>query len=118
MTDIDVRINGAGTRFTTLSAVPYDEECITVPEGFTCDMASVPKLLWWWLPPLGRYAHAALLHDYLYSLHRLADLGERRSRVDLSFLRQMKRDGVGWRTRWVMYLAVRAFGRSAWNGQP
>lgn len=36
-----------------------------VPKGFMTDGASIPRLLWGVLPPFGRYAKAAVLHDYL-----------------------------------------------------
>lgn len=39
---------------------------VTVPKGFVCDLASVPRLLWAKYPPTGRYAYAAVVHDYLY----------------------------------------------------
>ncbi|RUT32648.1 DUF1353 domain-containing protein [Arsenicitalea aurantiaca] len=39
---------------------------ITVPAGFMSDGASVPRPLWWFLPPWGdRATAAALIHDYL-----------------------------------------------------
>jgi hypothetical protein len=39
-------------------------ETVPVPEGFVTDLASVP-LLWSKYPPQGRYAYAAIVHDYL-----------------------------------------------------
>ena len=44
---------------------------IEVPDGFVTDLASVPRLLWWLLPPFGSYTQAAVLHDWLYSHHRM-----------------------------------------------
>jgi len=38
---------------------------ILVPNGYKTDFASIPKLLWWWLPPHGRYERAAVIHDYI-----------------------------------------------------
>lgn len=43
------------------------EFVIRVPAGFVTDLASVPRALWGILPPHGRYAKAAILHDYLLS---------------------------------------------------
>lgn len=40
-------------------------ETIYIPEGFTTDGATVPRVLWSLLPVLGRYGQAAVLHDYL-----------------------------------------------------
>ena len=42
------------------------EEVITVPVGPITALASVPRLLWAIFPPHGRYAKAAIVHDYLY----------------------------------------------------
>jgi hypothetical protein len=39
---------------------------VRVPKGFACDLASVPQLFWGINPPTGRYAYAAIIHDYLF----------------------------------------------------
>lgn len=36
-----------------------------IEKGFTTDLASVPRIFWPVIPPFGRYARAAVLHDYL-----------------------------------------------------
>lgn len=41
-------------------------EVILIPSGFTWDLSSVPRLLWFILPPDGDFEIAALIHDYLY----------------------------------------------------
>lgn len=46
----------------------------SVPLGFITDLASVPRVLWALLPPHGRYAKAAILHDYLLTKVRLGEL--------------------------------------------
>lgn len=39
---------------------------VTIPAGYMSDGASVPRWLWWFLPPWGdRATFAALIHDYL-----------------------------------------------------
>lgn len=38
---------------------------IKVPAGFRTDLASTPRILWCWLPPMGEYSIAAVVHDYL-----------------------------------------------------
>lgn len=40
---------------------------VTVEAGFVTDLASVPRPLYWFLPPDGPWAQAAVLHDWLYS---------------------------------------------------
>jgi hypothetical protein len=39
---------------------------VRVPKGFVTDLASVPRPFWTKYPPVGRYAYAAVVHDYLY----------------------------------------------------
>ncbi|BAU94139.1 hypothetical protein MPPM_5534 (plasmid) [Methylorubrum populi] len=43
-----------------------DFATVTVPKGFVTDLASVPSGLWSVYPKTGRYAYAAIVHDYLY----------------------------------------------------
>ena len=39
---------------------------VMVPPGFVTDLASIPRPFWSLLPKTGRYAYAAIVHDYLY----------------------------------------------------
>ncbi len=57
----------AGRIAITLGPVLWlGEVSVTIPSGYMSDGASVPRLLWWLLPPWGdRATFAALLHDYL-----------------------------------------------------
>lgn len=79
---------------------------ITIPAGFITDFASVPRFLWAILPHDGPWAPAAVVHDFLYSHHSACS----RFLADAVF-----RDGMAtlkvplWR-RWLMWLAVRAWG--------
>jgi hypothetical protein len=43
-----------------------NNEVITIPKGYKWDLSSVPRFLWWLLPPDGDFQIAALIHDYLY----------------------------------------------------
>ncbi len=83
---------------------------IEVPVGFVTDFASIPKAFWSILPPAGRYAAAAVIHDYLYKNHRYT-----RKRSDQIFLGAMKVLGVNWIVRRIMYQAVRWFGSNSWK---
>ena len=38
-------------------------ESISVPAGFPTDLASIPRPLWWILPPTGDYLPATIVHD-------------------------------------------------------
>ena len=82
-----------------------------IPAGFITDGASVPRGLWNLFPPFGKYNKASLLHDYLYQFGTMT-----RAQADWCFLEAMKVLGVGFLTRWAMYLSVRAGGWCAWNG--
>jgi len=91
---------------------------IVVPEGFVTDFASIPQALWWLLPPYGRAANAAILHDYRYVYCTYADTTTRRRArmlTDLYFYRDMIADGVPQWQAWLMYQAVRWFGRKHWT---
>lgn len=110
-----VDINSSGTRYTTLEDYLYPLWGITVPAGYITDFASVPKAFWWVYPPTGYYQHAALLHDFLYDVHHLGrDLCDRKV-ADRRLREQMKADGVGIRTRWTFWVAVRLFGGRGWD---
>ncbi len=109
-----VSINPAGTTFTVLQDEHYPNAFCTVPAGFMTDFTSTPRWLWMIYPPLGYYAHAALLHDYIYVCHRQGDVIFTRQQADRLFREQMKIDGVGWRTRWTLWLAVRVFAGFPW----
>jgi len=107
----------------------------TVPAGFSTDLASVPRLLWWLIPPFGMYERAAIIHDYLY-VHRprIASSVEvtggdtglppitvkeyspiSRKDADGIFYRIMKEDGVWKPKAWCMWKAVAWFGWIVWN---
>jgi hypothetical protein len=85
------------------------ERVSVVPAGTVTDLASVPRLLWAIFPPHGRYAKAAIVHDYLY-----AQAIGTKAEADSIFNEAMAVLGVPkWRRR-AMYAAVRWFGRGAY----
>jgi len=83
--------------------------------------SSIPRLLWSWLPPHGRYAKAALLHDWLYSVQSKpsphSDSSGRHDRAfaDLVFLEAMAVLGVSAPVRYLLYAAVRLAGGPAFR---
>lgn len=91
-------------------------QLIIVPAGYVTDLASIPRGLWWILPPHGELMTAAILHDWLYS-HGGALLGVPRSYADGLFKQCAGLYSV---TRWkrkASYRAVRLGGRGGWvNG--
>lgn len=83
---------------------------ICVPAGFATDLASVPRVLWWFLPPFGAYIGAAVMHDNLYATGAVT-----RAEADRAFLAAMIVDGERtWRAH-AMYAAVRVWGGIAWR---
>lgn len=82
---------------------------ITVPMGFITDFASIPRALWAILPPTGKYGKAAVIHDYLYN--RANAQGWTKAMADRVFYDAMGDLGVPQAQRWVMWQAVRAFGK-------
>lgn len=90
-----------------------------VPAGFLTDGASVPKPLWFILPPWGRYGQAAVLHDILCEgktmFHSEVPVAVSRKKADHIFRDAMKVAGVNLFERTVMFLAVRAWGIFGWK---
>jgi hypothetical protein len=82
---------------------------VVVPRGFVTDLASIPRVFFSLLRPDGEYAHAAIVHDYLYwtqSTSRLA--------ADRVFELAMRDLEVNPLTIDVLSTAVRAAGEAAW----
>lgn len=96
---------------------------VTAPKGFQCDFASIPRLFWAIIPPMGLHSGAAIIHDYLYVHHSYVDPRTgtshdvTRKEADVLFLMLMLYAGVSPLRAWTMYYAVRLFGRKAWNRQ-
>ena len=88
----------------------YVVQIINVPRGYVTDLASVPRALWTIFPPHGRYAKAAIVHDYLYS----NAIGSKRW-ADQVFFEAMGVLGVPQWRKCVMYWAVRLLGRGNYN---
>ncbi len=82
------------------------DDVIRVPTGYVTDLTSVPRLFWSIFPPHGRYAKAAIVHDWLYD-----NALRTKAEADRIFLDGMTVLGVPRWRRWVMYAAVRLFGR-------
>lgn len=87
-----------------------------VPRGMETDLASVPQFLWGVIASYGRQTLPALLHDRLCWAARLPDQPgafQRRARreADDQFRRTLRASGSGPIRRWLMWAAVRLFGR-------
>lgn len=103
-----------GHNYRLVNTFQYDSSIgtITVLAEFVTDFASIPKFLWNILPPTGKYGKAAVIHDYLYRTPGAAS----KEIADAIFLEAMNALGVGFWTRYTMYLAVRLFGGCAYKG--
>lgn len=88
----------------------YLSDIISVPAGFITDLATVPRIFWILLPPDGKYAKAAIIHDYMYD-----NALRTKKEADLIFLDGMTVLGVPRWKRTIMYYAVRLFGRGMYN---
>ena len=105
-------------RFRVLTAFEYrtcDGVPITVPRGTIVDGASIPCFFWRLIgQPMGEYAEASAIHDWLWSvaLRRL----EHGRRADFAwanavFVDAMRTLKVAWWRRWLMWAAVSVNGR-------
>ena len=94
---------------------------LILPDGFRHDGASIPKgVPRWLIDRFGRHNLAAAIHDMLYRYGRYCTLDGRwvtvtRKRADRVFLEIMRRSGVWWWRRRVMYNWVRRLGWIPWN---
>ena len=88
----------------------YSDDAITVPRDFITDFASIPQLLWMWLPYWGKYGKAAVIHDYIYKTK-----SRTRKEADKIFKEAMIVSGTRkWKAS-LMYLGVRIGGWMAWH---
>jgi hypothetical protein len=79
---------------------------VEVPAGYRTDFASIPRGLWNLFPPSGRYAMAAVIHDFLTDNETICS----RFLADAVFREIMFRLGMPWYVRLSMYYAVRTYG--------
>ena len=91
---------------------------IEVPEGFSTDLATIPRICWWFLSPWD-IARAAIIHDWLYFNYTNDDNSLSRKECDDLFL-----EGMHWANprvpKYKIYLAyysVRVFGRFYLKGK-
>lgn len=86
------------------------ETYVTVPVGFITDFASVPRILWSFFPPWGKYGKAAVIHDFLWVGNKMVKGGEQvsvdRKTANFIFLEAMGVLEVNVAVRYVMYWAV------------
>ena len=83
---------------------------VEVPEGFVSDLASVPRAFWQVMRPEGRYAYAAVVHDYLYWTQDRS-----KEEADSVFQFALEDSKVDSTTISALYSAVSLLGKSAWD---
>lgn len=100
------------------------DDVVPVPNGFQTDFASIPRIFWPILPPVGRYSKAAVIHDFLcaecetYNYQYNQYSIRTRQEADEIFLEAMTILEVKPWKRTLMFLAVRLWGMvSEWKGQ-
>ena len=85
-------------------------QLVEVPEGFVTDLTSIPRVFWQVLRPEGRYAYAAVVHDYLYWTQLRS-----REAADQILNFALEDSKVNCVKRWVIYQAVNWLGQKAWD---
>lgn len=89
---------------------------ISVPRGFMCDLASIPRIFQLLIPVNDTHRQAATLHDWLYYKKGVIGLHTySRAQCDQMFLQAMAETGVSAWKRYAMYFAVRIGGWAAWR---
>ena len=83
---------------------------ITIPKYFKTDLSSVPRFLWWPLPPYGDFLLAAIVHDYLY-----VNQTESRSFSDKEMLIVSNKINKNKIDNYTRYFGVRLFGWYYWK---
>jgi hypothetical protein len=107
----------------------HEALALVVPEGFTHDFASVPRILWWLVAPFD-LGLASIFHDWLYrhsgsvvtfgrpaggSGWEALDTPWTRRDADRLFARIMREQGVPRTRRRAAFLAVQWFGGRGWG---
>ena len=87
-----------------------EDNIVTVPKGFVCDLASIPWFTGFMLNALGRHQRAAVLHDWLYR-NRARSKGY----CDKQFNAAMKFDGVKLWRRAAIIAGLKIGGRISWH---
>jgi hypothetical protein len=106
------------------------EHRLTVPAGFTSDLASVPRLLWWYISPFD-LGPSVVPHDWIYrhagalpaGSHLMCEASQwievtaawERKEADRLFGRMMRETSVPRFKRRQAYRAVRLFGGWVWR---
>lgn len=109
---------GGFDEYVTTAVIDFilpDGRVCRIPKGFLWDGASIPKFAQGVIGrPMGDYALAGLIHDWLYCSRILGNNDNGRKKSDELFLLTMKCLDISWWRRKIMYRAVRIGGHSAY----
>ena len=101
--------NGYNFKTCAKMRVLIDEHEYDVPQNFTTDLASIPRIVWpIYAPQYTGFVAPAILHDYLYSCHH----GLTRQYADEVLYSALIVNGVSAFTASKFFLGVRLFGES------
>ena len=84
----------------------------TVPEGFSCDLASVPKIFRSLATNWNQSARAGVLHDCMYRWAEVWKIPRKES--DQIYRRALMDDGVSGMRAWLQYIALRIGASDSW----
>lgn len=103
--------------------VAADGERFTIPKGFECDLASIPRFFQGLVSKVHfSYNQPAVVHDYLYHLSRIGKARCTRKRADEVFregiLAKEAEAGMEYSVADAMYHAVRVGGWGGWGDRP
>ena len=82
----------------------YDDIIISISKGYSTNFASVPRIFWPIVPPIGRYSKATVVHDWLIDNRDKHELDIHQ--INKVFKEAMEVSGVRWFYRNIMYIAV------------
>lgn len=89
-----------------------DGRQIVIPAGTVYDKASIPRVVWWYIPRDDKaIERAALVHDYLYVVCEIEGVRIAKKEADTIFYDIMKLDGMRYDKRKLAHRMVRLFGR-------
>lgn len=117
-------LGGSKNHFILTKTIVYyidgkSDQYVIVPTGYITDMATIPRPFKPFFDPWGKYAKAAIIHDWLCE-HRYYSTPNGRVPVDRkfcdkAFLNLMTHLGVPKAQRQTMYTAVRTYGMTIGN---
>ena len=105
--------------YTAKYSLDGQERKITVPEGMVTDLSSVPRVARSFIGRVGPHLEASIVHDFLYIAWQDVD-GRSPREKDREFADKLMRAGmksarVGATKRWLIYHAIRMFGKGAYD---